>query len=131
MKKINQKGVSLVELVITLVIMSIAFYALISVFSTVVPRNVNASAIITGTHLLNEKMEENTLRGNPYGHTFYEATDPYPFQAPFSSFHYYVSFVVLGDTYLDKWGTVIPFQMLRVRVWGPSLATIEADTIIK
>ena len=58
----SKQGFSLIEMVIAIVIIGIAFYALISVFITVAPRNVNVEDITKATHLAFEKMEETTVK---------------------------------------------------------------------
>lgn len=123
----KSRGFSLIEMVIAIVIIGIAFYALISVFITVAPRNVNVEDITKATHLAFEKMEETTVK-NFTGVATVSATS---FTGDFSQFQYQVVVDYVTSTEPD---VVAPgatsYKRVKVRTWGGLSGTVELVTLV-
>ncbi len=122
-----QKGFTLVELAIAIAIIAISFYALINVFALVAPQDVNARSLAIGTHLLNEKIEETTVKGfsgvSPVGLTY--------FPPPFSTYRYQVTVNYVTTAEPDAISAVpTPYKKIRVNVLGPDIRTLEATTLL-
>jgi prepilin-type N-terminal cleavage/methylation domain-containing protein len=124
MKK--SRGYTLVELVIAIVIMAIAFYALINVFITVAPQDINARTMTVGAHLMNEKVEETIL----LGYTNIASSAATPFVSPFDNYYnsIIVDYVTTADVNVVS-ASATPYRRVKVRVWGPKLNTLEAVTL--
>ena len=125
----GSKGFTLLEFIISVAVIGIAFYALISVFITAAPRDINARALTIGAHLLNLKTEETMLKGFA-GIDNVAATN---FSAPFNNYSYEVvwQYVTMAEP------DVVPFpyistyyKRIKVRVWGPQLNTLEVTTLV-
>jgi prepilin-type N-terminal cleavage/methylation domain-containing protein len=123
----KSRGFSLIEMVIAIVIIGIAFYALISVFITVAPRNVNVEDITKATHLAFEKMEETTVK-NFTGVATVSATS---FTGDFSQFQYQVVVDYVTST---EPNVVAPgatsYKRVKVRTWGGLSGTVELVTLV-
>ena len=121
-----KKGVTLVELIISIVIMAIAFYALINVFTTIAPQDVDVRSLTVGTHLLNEKMEEVMLK-NYTGLATQAATS---FNSPYNDYKYQVVLDYVTSSEPDVVsGTDTGFKRVKVRVWGLKLNTLEVVSL--
>jgi len=124
----GSKGFTLLEFIISVAVIGIAFYALISVFITAAPRDINARTLTIGTHLLNLKTEETMLKGFA-GINNVAATN---FPAPFNNYSYEVVWQYVTTAEPD----VVPFpyistyyKRIKVRVWGLQLNTLEVVTL--
>ena len=121
-----KKGVTLIELIISIVIMSIAFYSLINVFTTVAPGDINVRTLTIGTHLLNEKMEEVMLKSYT-GIATQAATS---FNSPFNNYQYRVVVDYVSSSEPDVVsGTDKGCKRVKLQVWGAKLNTLEAVTL--
>ncbi|MFA4967313.1 MAG: type II secretion system protein [Candidatus Margulisiibacteriota bacterium] len=122
----KNKGFTLVELVMAIAIFSIAAYALITVFTIVAPKDINANVLTVGSHLMNRKMEEVTLHAFPIN-SFPTA----PFGPPFDNYFSEViaQYVTAAEPDIVS-GVATDYQRIKVRVWGPNLGTIESVTIV-
>jgi prepilin-type N-terminal cleavage/methylation domain-containing protein len=123
----RSRGYTLVELVMAIVIMSIAFYALINVFISIAPLDINVSTMTIGTHLLNQEMEAVSIRkiANVV------SVDATAFPSPYSNYNYgiIVDYVTTAEPDVATTETT-GIKRVKVRVWGPKLYTLEAVTII-
>jgi prepilin-type N-terminal cleavage/methylation domain-containing protein len=120
-------GFTLVEVVMSIVIFGIAAYALITIFTIVAPKDINANTLTVGTHLMNSKMEETTLKS----FNDVDSSAPSAFASPFNN---YLSQIVVQYVTSDEPDVVSPaatdFKRIRVQVWGNNLQTIECVTIM-
>ena len=123
----KSRGFSLIEMVIAIVIIGIAFYALISVFITVAPRNVNVEDITKATHLAFEKMEETTVK-NFTGVATVSATS---FTGDFSQFQYQVVVDYVTSTEPDVVAVgATSYKRVKVRTWGGLSGIVELVTLV-
>ncbi|MBI5699931.1 type II secretion system protein [Candidatus Saganbacteria bacterium] len=123
----RKTGFSLVELIIAVVVIGIAFYALISVFITVAPRNVNVEDITKATHLAFEKMEETTVK--PF--TSVASVSATSFTGDFSNFQYQVimNYVTSSEPDVLAPGAT-SYKRVKVRTWGGLSGTVELVTLV-
>lgn len=123
----KRTGFSLIEMIIAIVVIGIAFYALISVFITVAPRSVNVEDLTKATHLAFEKLEETTVKSFP---TIASAGPAY-FAGDFSQFQYQVIMNYVTSTEPD---TVAPgatdYKRVKVRAWGGLSGVVELTTLV-
>jgi prepilin-type N-terminal cleavage/methylation domain-containing protein len=123
---ILRKGYSLVELVIAIGIISVAFYALISLFATLAPRDIDARSLSVGTHIMNRKIEEVMLKSFP-GVTSEAASNLAP---PFSGYNTQVVVTYAATADINSVSAVpTKYKKIRVLVWGPKLPAIEGVTL--
>lgn len=117
----------MVELIITMLIIGIAFYALISVFITVTPRNVNLEDLTKATHLAFGKMEETAVKPFP-GINSVAATG---FTGDFSNFQYQiiVDYVTAAEPDVVAPGSSA-FKRVKVRTWGGLSGIVEITTLV-
>jgi len=127
----KKNGFSLIELVIGMVIMALAFYSLISVFMLTAPKTAQIENINKKVYLANGKMEEYLAR------TFAQATSGEttgPFTGNFSEYNYkivvtYVSSRDVNTTTRE----VTNYKKVRTLVWGGNLdtsKTVEVVTLV-
>lgn len=123
----SKRGFSLIEMIIAIVVIGIAFYALISVFITVAPRNVNVEDITKATHLAFEKIEETTVKSFP-GIDSVGATS---FTGDFSQFQYQVivDYVTSSEPDVIAPGAT-DYKRVKVRTWGGLSGTVELVTLV-
>ncbi len=120
-------GLTMIELVVGIVIVSIAFYALIAVFATIAPRTATIENIDKKSFLAQEKMEE--LMARPWDSL--PTLESGSFSGSFSIYQYQISVTQVATADLS---TPAPSNLARVsvRVWGGSvdrLATVEIVTL--
>ena len=125
----NSKGYTLVELVISMVVITIAFYALISVFITVVPQNVKVEEIAKTTYLANRVMDETVVKS----FTSIESVPITAFNPPFDQYRYqvvknYVTTAEPDSVYPGPGST--PLIRVKVRVWKTGSGTLEFTTLV-
>ncbi|KAF0134135.1 MAG: hypothetical protein FD145_891 [Candidatus Saganbacteria bacterium] len=119
-------GFTLVELLIAVGIMGIAFYALISVFFSLAPRDINARSLTIGAHLLNEKIDEATVL--PFNALASQGVAAFP--APFDNYYNQVVVNYAATAEPDNTTeTITNYKKVKVTVWGPELNSIEANTL--
>lgn len=123
----KRKGFSLVEMIIAMVVIGIAFYALISVFITVAPRNVNLEYLTKATHLAFEKMEETTVK--PF--TSIVSQSATSFTGDFSQFQYQVimNYVTAAEPDTLAGGST-SYKRVKVRTWGGLSGVVELTTLV-
>jgi len=123
----KKPGFSLIEMVIAIVIIGIAFYALISVFITVAPRNVNVEDITKATHLAFEKIEETTVK--PF--TSVASVSATSLTGDFSQFQYQIimNYVTPDEPDVLSSGAT-SYKRVKVRTWGGLSGVVELVTLV-
>lgn len=123
----SRSGFTLIELVVALAVVSIAFYAIISVFATVAPRNINSEDLSKSTYLANRIMEETTAK-NFAGILSVSATS---FSSPFNNFNYkiVVDYVTTAEPDVVS-GSPTPHKRIKAQTWGGLSATVEVITLV-
>lgn len=124
----SRQGLTLIECAIGIVIISIAFYTLIAVFITLVPRSINVETIDKKVFLAQEKMEEYLAR--PY--ISVESVTASPFSGDFATYNFQIiaTTVATGDLITPVASNL---KKVQVRVWGgpvDRLLTVEVVTLI-
>ena len=111
----GKQGLTLVETVIGLTIIAIAFYALIAVFITLLPRTAQIESLTKKTYLAQEKIEEFLARD--FGSLSSEAETNFP--GSFSNYKYQIAVTYVTTNELNT-PVVGPtnFKNVKVRVWG-------------
>ncbi|HTY13039.1 MAG TPA: type II secretion system protein [Candidatus Omnitrophota bacterium] len=123
----NNKGLTIIELLIAVVIIGIAFYALIKVFIVLAPRDVDARSLSVGTHLINRRIEEVTMKS--FSNVSSESAAAFP--APFNAYtgQIIVDYVTTADVNSVS-ASPTPYKRVKARVWGTKLPTIEGVTLV-
>ena len=123
----GRKGFTLIELTIAIIVVAIAFYAIISVFVSVAPRNVNAEDLSKASYLANRILEERSTK--TFSSVTSEATTA--FSAPFSNFNYQVNVNYVSTSEPDN-ASVGPtiLKKLSVKCWGGMSGTVEVITLV-
>lgn len=126
----GKPGLTLIETAIGVVIISIAFYALIAVLIDLAPRSVTMESVDRMTFLAQEKMEEYLARG------FTSVTNEAPavFGGIFSNYQYEVTADYVYPDDLDT-PVALPTQLknVKVKVWGEgatAVGTVELVTLV-
>jgi prepilin-type N-terminal cleavage/methylation domain-containing protein len=123
----GRKGFTLIELTIAIVVVAIAFYAIISVFSSVAPRNVSAEDLSKATYLANRVLEERSAKSFS-GITSEAATN---FASPYANFIYQVTVTYASTAEPDNISaSATILKKLSVRCWGGMSGTIEVITLV-
>ena len=129
-RSVNKPGMTLVEVIIGLVIMGIAFYSLIAVFATLAPRTAVIENITKKTYLAQEKMEE--YLANSFTNII--SVDATSFQAPFSNYKYKIIVTNVASTELNTpVAQSTNYKNVKVRVWGGPVdlySTIEVISLV-
>lgn len=123
----KRAGFTLVEMVLAIAVIGIAFYALISVFITVAPRNVNVEDLTRATHLAFEKIEEATVKG----YTGVSTDTTGDFTGDFSNFKYRLTldFVTSSEPDVAAPG-ITDYQRVKAQTWGGLSGTVEVVTLV-
>jgi prepilin-type N-terminal cleavage/methylation domain-containing protein len=125
----KRRGMTLVELVIGITIIAIAFYVLIAIFVTILPRTARVETLDKKAYLAQEKIEECLARS--FANTSNEAGS---FTGSFSSYQYQVVVTYVASTELNNpVGGPTDYKNVKVRVWGgpvDPLATVEVVSLV-
>ena len=126
----SRRGLSLIETVIGLAVIGIAFYLLAAIFINLAPRTALVETIDKKTYLSNEKMEEFMSRS--FTQTTSQAASS--FSGPFSNYKYQivVTYVATGDLNTAVAGPT-PYKNVKVRVWGGPInpaSTVEIVSLV-
>ena len=128
-----QRGVTLVELIVFIVIMGIAAVALLSLYRAVLPRGATPAEITLATELAQERMELILGQRAARGYSPVPGLDPCPGPAICTPTTGY-SVIVTGISPPVLWSDVSgDYRQIGVRVLGPdgnqraSLAAVIAD----
>jgi prepilin-type N-terminal cleavage/methylation domain-containing protein len=122
---VRKNGFTLIELAISITIMAIAFYLLVTVFTTFAPRTVTVEMINRKTYLAQEKMEEHLAKS----FASVASVSATSFTSPSSAYTYQiiVTYVATSDLNTPVAGPT-PFKNVKVRVWG---GTIDASKSVE
>ena len=126
----KRAGLTLVETAIGITIISIAFYAIISIFINLVPRAMEAEKIYIKTYLAQERMEEYLARG------FAAITNEAPanFSGDFSSYWNRIAVAYVNPDNLNSPITgTSEIKNVKVKVWGgtaTAAGTVELVTLV-
>ncbi|OGC07598.1 hypothetical protein A2526_00495 [candidate division WOR-1 bacterium RIFOXYD2_FULL_36_8] len=123
----NKKGFTLIELIVAIMVIIVAFMALISVFTGVMPKGIALEFISKSTYLANLLIEEDLSKD------FYSisSVSPTNFSSPFDKFSYeiVVDFVTTAEPdVVSANGT--NFKRVKARVWSKLSPTIEVVTLV-
>jgi len=124
----NKPGLTLIETIVGMTVIAIAFYSIIAMFITLAPRTARVESINKKVYLAQEKMEEALARGFSVG-----SSGPAALAGSFSNYTYQVLVSSVEAGNLDS-GVAGPtlFKNVKVRVWGGSLdqtGTVEVVTL--
>jgi prepilin-type N-terminal cleavage/methylation domain-containing protein len=125
-----RKGLTLIEIIMAMVIIGIAFYTLIAIYITLAPRNIRVENINKKVYLAQEKMEEYLTR--PFA--LIQTVNPKVYETPsFGQYAYsiVVTYVATSDLNTPVGGPT-PFKNVKVRVWGGPLdswGTVEITSL--
>jgi prepilin-type N-terminal cleavage/methylation domain-containing protein len=127
----GRQGFSLVELVIGLMIMSLAFYTLIAVLMLAAPKTAKVENINKKIYLASEKMEEYTARSFSQAVSG-ETSGSFP--GNFAAYNYkvIVTYVTSRDVNTTT-REVTYYKKVRALVWGGNLdaaRTVEVVTLM-
>jgi len=123
-----QRGVTLVEVVAFIVIVGVAFLALLTMFRNVLPRGATPQEIFEATHLAQERMELILGRRDRYGYSTSVLADPcVGVSLPANCSDQYTpsglySVIVVGINPVSTWSSGYATSAVRivgVRVLGP------------
>jgi prepilin-type N-terminal cleavage/methylation domain-containing protein len=125
-----KKGMTLIETIIGLTIIGIAFYLLMAVFINLAPRTAVVETIGKKALLAQEKMEEYLARS----FNQVASVGATSFSGSFSNYDYQiiVTYVATGDLNTAVAGPT-KFKNVKVRVWGGPISnsgTIEVVTLV-
>jgi prepilin-type N-terminal cleavage/methylation domain-containing protein len=123
-------GMTLIEVIMAVVIIAIAFYTLIAVYATTSQRNVTVETINDKLYLAQEKIEEyltlpiaSIVSVNP---TTIEA-------ANFRDYKYRILVTMVATSDLTTVVASSPYKKVSVMVWGGQpttvMGTVEVDTL--
>ncbi len=125
-----KKGLTLVETVIGMVIIGIAFYLLIAVFVALAPRTAQVETLNKKTYLAQEKTEEFLARG----FSGVASAPASSFSGSFSNYQFqiFVTYVATSDLNTAVGGPT-NFRNVKVRVWGgpvEAAGTVEVVSLL-
>ncbi|MBI5078654.1 prepilin-type N-terminal cleavage/methylation domain-containing protein [Candidatus Saganbacteria bacterium] len=124
-----KKGLSLVEVVIGLTVIGIAFYLLIAVFVAIVPRTVVIETFNKKNYLAQEKMEEYLTRD----FTGIISVGAAAFTGDFSNYNYQIVVTYVATNDLNAAVALSPYKNVKVRVWGgpvDTAGTVEITSVV-
>jgi len=126
----NEGGLTLIETVIGMAIMAVAFSILMWVFTNVTPRTAAVESLNKKAYLAQEKIEEFLAR--PF--TLVTSQAATSFSGSFSDYQYQVvvNYVATSELNTPVAGPT-PFKNVKVRVWGGKVdpaQTIEVVSLV-
>jgi len=124
----SRRGFSLIELVIGLTIMALAFYSLIAVLMLAAPKTAKVENINKKVYLANEKMEEYTAR--PFAQAVSGETSG-SFSGNFSAYNYkvIVTYVTSQDVNTPTSGATY-YKKVRTLVWGGNIDAAQTAEVV-
>jgi prepilin-type N-terminal cleavage/methylation domain-containing protein len=131
MSNSSRSGMTLIEVIMALAVIGIAFYTLIAIYITLAPRDIRIENINTKLYLAQEKTEEYLPRN--FGQIV--SVNPTTFEsASFRNYNYQiaVTYVATSDVNTAVAGPT-PFKNVKVRVWGGPIdktASVEITTLV-
>ncbi|MEO0094171.1 MAG: hypothetical protein ABIK67_07965 [candidate division WOR-3 bacterium] len=129
-KGIKKLGLTLVETIIGMAIVAVAFYFLIWVFINITPRTALVENLNKKVYLAQEKIEEYLAR--PF--TQVTSVGASSFTGNFSDYKYQiiVNYVATNELNTPVAGPT-PFKNVKVRVWGGGIepaSTVEITSLV-
>jgi prepilin-type N-terminal cleavage/methylation domain-containing protein len=128
MKKRGRQGFSLIELVIGLTIMSLAFYSLIAVLMLAAPKTAKVENINKKIYLANEKLEEYSTR------SFSQAVSGETtgsFSGNFAAYNYKVNVTYVHPRNINTTTREVTYyKKVRVLVWGGNIDTAKTVEVV-
>ena len=124
-----KKGMTLIEVIMAIVVIAIAFYTLIAVYATVSQRNGRAETINEKLYLAQEKIEEYLAK--PFSSVV--TVNPTTFES--SGFRDYTYRIIVTAVATSDLNTVVgasPYKKVRVQLWGgqyDALGTVELTSL--
>ena len=123
----RQRGLTLVETVIGLTVIGIAFYILIAVFVTLSPRTIQVETLNKKVYLAQEKMEEYLARD----FTAIASVAAASFTGDFSTYSYQITAANVNSSDLNTaTSEATGFKNVKVRVWGGPIDSAAAVEIV-
>lgn len=123
----NKKGYTLIEFVIAIIVISIAFYAIIAVFISTTPKSVNVEDLARAKYLASRVLEETMAKG--FQNISCAAAASFP--APFQNFRAEttVTFVTSAEPNIAS-PVETNYKKVDVKVWGGLAPTVEVITLV-
>lgn len=126
----RSKGMTLIELIIGLTVIGIAFYLLISIFVNLVPRTALVETLNKKVYLAQEKMEE--YLGRSFSSA--ESVAATSFTGSFADYKYQIVVTTVESTDLNApVAGPTDFKNVKVRVWGgpvDAAGTVEIVSLV-
>ena len=128
----KNKGFTLIEIIVSIVVISIAFYTLISTMGGVTLRNVDSQQLLKAAFLAEQVMEEFTMEGKDWN-TQLVSQETQSFTGDFSVFSYKVDVHYVDLTDLDGTAATPPtdYKRVVVTVTGEALQSPAVLTTLK
>jgi len=127
----NRKGLTLIETIIGLTVIAVAFYLLIAIFITLAPRTARVETLNKKVYLAQEKMEEYLARSFAQAVT---GETSGAFSGSFSNYQYRIIVTQVATSDLNTAvGYNTPFKNVKVRVWGgqpDAASTVEVVSLV-
>lgn len=126
----NRKGLTLVETIIGMTVIAVAFYLLIAVFVTLAPRTARVETLNKKVYLAHEKLEEYLTRD--FGQTASVAATA--LTGSFANYNYQIVVTYVSTSDLNTTITgPSNFKNVRVQVWGgqpDAAAVVEIVSLV-
>ncbi|MBI5701648.1 prepilin-type N-terminal cleavage/methylation domain-containing protein [Candidatus Saganbacteria bacterium] len=123
----GRQGFTLIELIISIVVVSISFYAVISLFISVAPKSINVESWSKAAFLANRVLEE-TVAKDFNNISSVAATS---FASPFSNFEFQITVDYVTTSEPDVVSAqATPYKRVKVRVWGGIGAQAELVNLV-
>ena len=124
-----RKGMTLVETIMAIVVIAIAFYTLIAVYATVSQRNGKIETIDEKLYLAQEKMEE--YLALPFSSVV--TVNPTTFESVnFRDYRYQIIVTTVATSDLSTAVGASPYKKVRVQLWGgqyDATGTVELTSL--
>lgn len=122
----NNKGLTIVEIVISMVVISISVLSIVFSYQQALNNSVKTRSLTVGTGLAEDKIEEMLAR--EYSAV---ASETGSFSSPFADYSYSVDVYNVQSSDLDtSYGSETGYKRVDVTVAGGDGTTVELDTLI-
>lgn len=123
----NKKAFTLIELIVSVVIIAIAFYSLVVVFVAVMPKNISVEDSSKAVYLANKLIEQTTAKA--FGDVSSSSVANFPSPSNKFSYQLVVDYVTIADPEVVS-ASPTELKRVRAKVWTSSLSTIEVRTLV-